>query len=104
MNMNRKEMKIKHTWKLMLVLAALSAWASIPFLTGVSASGGNPISVRTAVLTAPSGSIDPHGSATFKVFDGGGTSLEVETSVRSSSAPTEAVGFRSNLRTDRFRP
>ena len=78
MNMNRKEMKIKHTWKLMLVLAALSAWASIPFLTGVSASGGNPISVRTAVLTAPSGSIDPHGSATFKVFDGGGTSLEVE--------------------------
>src|SRR5947208_11412776 len=93
MNMNRKDRKFKQTWKLMLVFAALTVWASVPFLSGVSARGGNQISVRTAVLTAPSGNIDPHGSATFKVFDGGGTSLEAEIEDVNAPAGTPLTAF-----------
>lgn len=91
--MSKITKKSKHTWKLMLVLAAISAWASVPFLTGVSASGGDPISVRTANLAAPSGSLDPHGSANFKVFSDGSRSLEVEVENVSLPAGTLLSAF-----------
>ena len=91
--MNETTKRSKNTWKLMLVLAALSAWASLPFLTGVRASGGDPISVRTATLAAPSGSINPHGSANFKVFADGSRSLEVEVEDLSLPAGTILTAF-----------
>src|SRR5690348_3138746 len=91
--MNKNESKSNQTWKIMLVLAITAVWASLPYLTGVRASGGNPISVRTAVLAAPSGSIDPHGSANFKIFQDGSRSLEVEVEDVALPAGTSLTAF-----------
>lgn len=77
----------------MLVLALIAVWASLPYLTGVRASTGNPISIRTAVLAAPSGSIDPHGSANFKIFQDSSRSLEVEVEDVALPAGTSLTAF-----------
>lgn len=76
--MYTKDRKFKHTRKLMLVLAVVSAWASVPFLTGVRASSDVPIMVRTANLASPSGSINPHGMTTWQLYANGAKELEVE--------------------------
>ena len=91
--MRKTDRKFEHTWKLVLVLAAISAWVYIPSPTGVKASSGVPVSVRTAVLAAPSGSIDPHGSATFKVFQDGSQSLELEIENVALPGGTMLTGF-----------
>ena len=75
--MTKKARKFNHTWKLTLVVAALAAWAAVPFLTGVEA-GGVPMLVRSANLVSPSGSVNPHGFAQWQLYDNGARELEVE--------------------------
>lgn len=68
-------------WKLGLVLIAIFAWAAVPFVlqNRVAASAGDvPVSTISAVLAAPSGSINPHGLSTYNVYAGGNRELEVE--------------------------
>ena len=76
--MYTKDKKFKNSWKLIIALACLVAWASVPFLTGVKASGDVPMVVRTANLVSPSGSVNPHGVATWQLYADGARELEVE--------------------------
>jgi hypothetical protein len=68
---------LSKSWKLALVLAALGAWASVPFLSRVEA-GGVPILVRTANLVSPTGSVNPHGDAEWELYANGNRELETE--------------------------
>jgi hypothetical protein len=73
----QKDRKLKNLWKLAFVFAALAAWASVPYLTGVKADEV-PIVVRTANLASPTGSVNPHGAATWELYQSGAKELEVE--------------------------
>ena len=57
----------------------LAAWVSIPALiSGVKADGTPLVAVRTATLAAPSGTVNPHGEATWELYQSGNRELEVE--------------------------
>ncbi len=45
---------------------------------GANAIGGVVVLTRTANLAAPSGSVNPHGAATYEVYDSGQRELEIE--------------------------
>jgi hypothetical protein len=64
--------------KAVLVVAAIVGWAAIPFLNRGADAAGIPILVRTANLVAPSGSVNPHGLATYQLYADGNRELEVE--------------------------
>ncbi len=57
----------------------LTAWVSIPALIGnVKADGTPVILVRTAVLSSPTGSVNPHGAGTWQLYQSGNREIEVE--------------------------
>lgn len=61
------------------VILAIAAWAAVPLLTStVKADGEIPLIVRTAVLSAPSGAINPHGEAEWQLYPSGNREIEVE--------------------------
>ncbi|MBK7704549.1 MAG: VCBS repeat-containing protein [Acidobacteria bacterium] len=77
----KKANKNGQIWKVSLVLIAIFAWVSAPFVMNerVSANAaGVPVLTLTATLTAPGGGINPHGLATYTVYDDGQRELEVE--------------------------
>lgn len=79
--MKQADIKTKQirVWKFLVVLAALAAWISIPYITEkVKASDETPSVIRTAMLTVPGGGINPHGNATWKLFTSGNREIEVE--------------------------
>lgn len=91
-------MKIKlsknaRVWKIVFVLAAIAVWASTPFLGGgAKASDEPPIASRVANLISPSGSVNPHGVATWELYSSGNRELEVEVEdVRSAPGSVLAV-------------
>ena len=68
-------------WKISLVFVAVFAWVAAPFMlqNKVEASFGEvPVSTLTANLVSPSGSVNPHGLATYEVYASGNRELEVE--------------------------
>lgn len=79
--MKMKQSK-KGNWKLVkmfALFAMLAAWVSAPLLTDSVKADGTPlILVRTAALAAPSGSVNPHGDATWELYQSGNREIEVE--------------------------
>ena len=69
-------------WKVIkgaAVIALLAAWISIPLLTGKVKADSTPVIVsRTATLTSPTGSINPHGAAAWQLYQSGNREIEVE--------------------------
>ncbi len=61
-----------------VIVALIAAWASIPFFKSSAQTGGVVIVTRTAVLTSPTGGINPHGTASWKLYSDGSRELEVE--------------------------
>ncbi len=77
----KKANKNGQMWKVSLVAIAIFAWVAAPYVINnrVAASvGGVPVLTLTANLASPSGSINPHGLATYTVYDTGERELEVE--------------------------
>jgi hypothetical protein len=79
--MKMKQSK-KGNWKLVkmfALFAMLAAWVSVPLLTDSVKADGTPlILVRTAALAAPSGAVNPHGAATWELYQSGNREIEVE--------------------------
>lgn len=73
-----KEKQKVTTLKVLLVLLAMVAWASVPLFNFEANAGGVPILVRNANLVSPTGSVDPHGAAEFQLDANGHRELEVE--------------------------
>lgn len=61
-----------------VIVALIAAWVSIPFFRSSAQTGGVAIVTRTAVLTSPTGGINPHGTASWKLYSDGNRELEVE--------------------------
>ena len=78
--MKRNENKFKNGRILNVAVAVLGAMilAMLPVSMLVSASDDLPILVRTANLVSPTGSVNPHGDATYEVYDSGQRELEIE--------------------------
>src|SRR6476620_1534123 len=76
----RKDRKHGQMWKISLVFVAVFAWVAVPFILQNKVQAGNevPISTATANLVSPSGSVNPHGAATYDVYASGNRELEVE--------------------------
>ncbi len=75
----KKDKKFGQMWKVSLIFAAVFAWVAIPFIlqNKVEASE-TPSSTLTANLVSPSGSVNPHGAASYNVYPSGKRELEVE--------------------------
>ncbi len=70
----------KIVWQLTVAAILLTAWVSVPFLlNNVKADGTPVILTRTANLTSPTGSVNPHGAAAWQLYQSGNRELEVET-------------------------
>lgn len=68
-----------HYWKAALVVAILAGWVSIPMLTNAVKADSTPVvAIRTATLVAPGGAINPHGLATWQLYQSGNREIEVE--------------------------
>lgn len=76
--MKNNDTKHRQIFKLLLVLTALAAWASVPLIGRRANAEGFPILTRTANLVSPTGSVNPHGNAEFEVYADGQRELEVE--------------------------
>ncbi len=71
--------KNRNYWKAIAIMVLLAAWVSITALTGSVKADGTPvILVRTAILTSPTGNIDPHGAAEWQLYQSGNREIEVE--------------------------
>ncbi|MBK8465909.1 MAG: VCBS repeat-containing protein [Chloracidobacterium sp.] len=69
----------KNYWKAIAFALLLAAWVSLPALTGSVKADGTPvILIRTAVLSSPTGSINPHGAAEWQLYQSGNREIEVE--------------------------
>lgn len=69
----------RHLWKSIFAVALLAMWVSIPLLTGSVKADNTPVIViRTAALTSPTGGINPHGAATWQLYQSGNRELEIE--------------------------
>ena len=79
MNYIQKGISNRSHLKAVAVFALLAAWVSVPLLMNSVKADSTPIIlVRTAVLAAPSGSVDPHGDAKFELYQSGNRELEIE--------------------------
>jgi hypothetical protein len=81
--MLHKNKKIKKSYlvNLAVVLLAIGILSILPVSMVIQASenlGGVPILTRTANLVSPSGSVNPHGLATYDVYQSGQRELEIE--------------------------
>ena len=78
--MKRNENKLKNGRILNVAVAVLGALmlAILPVSMLVSASDDVPILVRTANLVSPTGSVNPHGDATYEVYQNNQRELEIE--------------------------
>ncbi len=78
--MKRNENKFKHGRFLNVAIAVFAGMllAILPVSMLVSASDDVPVLVRTANLVSPTGSINPHGNATYEVYQNGQRELEIE--------------------------
>ncbi len=93
-NENNKHLQLL---KAAAVIIAIAAWAAIPLFTGkVKASDEIPLVVKTAILAAPSGSINPHGNAGYKVYPSGNRELEVEAEDLNLADGTVLTAFVNN--------
>ncbi len=70
----------------------LAAWVSAPFLgINVKADGTPVVDVKTATLTSPSGTTNPHGNATWELYQSGNRELEIEVEDLSLAEGTSLV-------------
>lgn len=82
--MKRNESKFKHGRVLNILVAVFAALilSVLPISMMVAASEnaatGVVVLTRTANLVSPSGSVNPHGDATYEVYDSGQRELEIE--------------------------
>lgn len=87
----------KSNWnliKLSAVFAFAALWISIPVLTNSVKADSTPvILVRTAVLAAPSGSVNPHGDAAWELYQSGNREIEVEVEDLSFAEGTVLTAF-----------
>ena len=79
----QKEKKIKRSnlVNLAIILFAIGILSILPVSMVIKASenlGGIPILTRTAVLVSPSGTVNPHGDATYEIYQSGQRELEIE--------------------------
>ncbi len=82
--MKRKESRFKHGRVLNVLVAVCAAMilSAMPISMLVSAdenaAGSIVILTRTANLVSPTGSVNPHGDASYEVYDSGQRELEIE--------------------------
>ncbi len=76
--MKKAEKKHGQIFTMVMVMLAIVGWVSIPLFSREVKAGGVPILVRTANLVSPTGSINPHGAATFQLYADNNRELEVE--------------------------
>ncbi len=77
--MKTGNMKNRNYLKAIAFAMLLAAWVSIPALiSNVKADSTPVILVRNAVLTSPSGSINPHGAAQWQLYQSGNREIEIE--------------------------
>ncbi len=82
--MKQKESKFKHGQMLnaMIIVMAALILSVMPISMMVSASenavGEIVVLTRTANLVSPSGTVNPHGNATYQVYQSGNRELEIE--------------------------
>jgi hypothetical protein len=60
------------------VIVAIAVWAAVPFFSSSAQNSSIPIVTRTAMLTSPTGSSTPFGSAAWKLYSDGSRELEVQ--------------------------
>ena len=66
-------------WKAAFFAALLTAWVSIPYLAGIVKADSTPVIVtRTATLVPLVGQVNPHGLATWKLYQSGNREIEVQ--------------------------
>jgi len=94
----RKDKKFGQKWKLGLFFVAVFAWVTLPFVLrhNVEASAEVPILTLTANLAAPSGSVNPHGLATYNVYQSGNRELEVESEDVNTAGAVLTVFLNNN--------
>jgi|CXWL01.1.fsa_nt_gi hypothetical protein len=77
--MNKSPNRSNWNLKALAVCALLTGWMSIPLLTNSVKADSTPvILVRNAVLSSPTGSVDPHGEAAWQLYQSGNREIEVE--------------------------
>ena len=79
----KREKRIYERRQMLNIAAAIVAaliLAVLPISMMVAASGSDslPILTRTAHLTSPAGGANPHGDASYQVYEGNGRELEIE--------------------------
>lgn len=78
--MKGQSSKFKHGRVLNIAVAVFAALvlSVLPVSMLVSASDEIPVLTRTALLTSPTGSVNPHGDASYEVYQSGQRELEIE--------------------------
>jgi len=85
-NRQDKTMKMTETMKnnkrliqATAIVALIAAWVSIPLLNGIVKADSTPVVVlRNAILASPTGSINPHGTASWTLYQSGNREIQVE--------------------------
>ena len=91
--MKNKQQKHRQMFRVLIAVAALAAWMSIPLISSHSKAESVPVLVRIANLGSPTGGVDPHGNAEFQVFAGGQREFEVEIEDVNLAAGTSLTVF-----------
>ncbi len=76
-----KKFKRSNLVNLAIIVIAIGILSILPVSMAIEASenlGGIPILTRTAVLVSPSGTVNPHGDATYEIYQNGDRELEIE--------------------------
>lgn len=74
------------------VIALLAGWLSIPYLNSQVQASGVPIVTRAAILASPTGSVNPHGDASWELYQSGHKELEIEVQDVNLSTGTVLTG------------
>lgn len=79
--MQYNKIKRSNFVNLAIIVFAIGILSILPISMVIQASenlGGVPILTRTAVLVSPSGTVNPHGDATYEIYQNGDRELEIE--------------------------
>lgn len=79
MKQKTNKMKFTHFFKVAVIFAMIAASVSIPYLTNrAKAMAEVPLVIRTAILSSPTGAVNPHGNATWQLYPSGNREIEIE--------------------------
>ncbi|MGI8787585.1 MAG: FG-GAP-like repeat-containing protein [Pyrinomonadaceae bacterium] len=78
MKLEKSKFKYGRVLNIAVAVFAVMVLSVLPISMLVSASDDVPVLTRTANLTSPTGSVNPHGVATYEVYQNGGREIEIE--------------------------